>query len=652
MPNKERKIKKAMTPKEKAIFQDKLRKLILLRNYTKNKLSENAEIKRVQETTDILLADDSKIQDAMLLDLGNVDTIDKDITKLLEVDTKVIKDDEISFINGLEKKQIKELLARGLSIEDIERLKRQVQRNSIPVDPDMLKEEIIISAIENGKLTPLEDDDFQIELTQDAELTSNLMKVSSKETDKKQEDEKKDGFILPGIKAMLLEGDEKAFSKNTPLTEKQMLRKISEQTGYVVIEDENGDLQVSTLEDRMTITSKGGKFDEKYIEMLEKELENEIAKYKRIGMDLSLLEKQLREKLDKRISGTELVMQEDEKDKIVLKAITKQQRKEKNKEVDKEKQEIADSIGVDPSEIISIIRFKSPESFGQIMNMDTNKTNTYVAIRFKNGNFKCYMEEEKKSRGRKSVKTEEGKKTYKEVSDYSVTLVMNQIAPAMKDKSGSGLITDVYAWEAQAGKTNENSNKYDVVQINIAGSNPNDNRDTLIRITTCGKVTVDAVTNHGDGYDFDRNGVEKMYPDGDVVIGSKEYKIHDKETAQKERSVEKEEPNNSVTFYQDIEKRIALLEELMEIDEKIYELENDVLPDVTIIAGKVIGGEGVREGLEYSEESRQVQIDEAVSRRGEILQELGYSESDLEYAKKEAEKMKEAEDEKTIYSNH
>ena len=101
MPNKERKIKKAMTPKEKAIFQDKLRKLILLRNYTKNKLSENAEIKRVQETTDILLADDSKIQDAMLLDLGNVDAIDKDITKLLEVDTKVIKDDEISFINGL-----------------------------------------------------------------------------------------------------------------------------------------------------------------------------------------------------------------------------------------------------------------------------------------------------------------------------------------------------------------------------------------------------------------------------------------------------------------------------------------------------------------------------------------------------------------------
>ena len=144
MPNKERKIKKAMTPKEKAIFQDKLRKLILLRNYTKNKLSENAEIKRVQETTDILLADDSKIQDAMLLDLGNVDAIDKDITKLLEVDTKVIKDDEISFINGLEKKQIKELLARGLSIEDIERLKRQVQRNSIQVDQYILKEEIII----------------------------------------------------------------------------------------------------------------------------------------------------------------------------------------------------------------------------------------------------------------------------------------------------------------------------------------------------------------------------------------------------------------------------------------------------------------------------------------------------------------------------
>ena len=123
-------------------------------------------------------------------------------------------------------------------------------------------------------------------------------------------------------------------------------------------------------------------------------------------------------------------------------------------------------------------------------------------------------------------------------------------------------------------------------------------------------------------------------------------------TAEKEHSPKSQEMNKSVQFYQDIEKRIALLEELMQIDDLINDLENDNTPDLTIVAGKVIGGEGIKAGLEYSEESRKVQIDEAVSKRGMILTELGYNDEDLEYAKKEAIRMKEAESEKTIYSNH
>lgn len=633
--NKE-KIKKSMTPKERKVFQDKLNKLTLIRNYAKSNLSEDIEIKRLQEVTEILLTDDSKMEDVMLLDLGSTEELDAEITRVLQVQKDTVSKDEIDALSGLEKKQIKELLARGLSINDIERFRIEVSNNLLPLEPEMLKDEIIIKALQSGKINPIEGDNFGVEAYTNMELTSNIMASSSDLEDSSDGQRQLDEFSLPGMEMVMQE------EKDISLTEEQFLRKIAEQTGYAIVEDERGNLEVSTIKDRMQITSKGGKFDDKYLEVLQKELEREILKYKRLGLDLSELEKQLRDKLEERISGTELIMTENQKDKIILKAITKEQRKKQEEKVDKEKMEVAESIGVDPSEIISIIRFKSSESFGQIMNKNTSTTNTYVAIRFKNDKFKCYKEDESKKKGQKG---------YEEVSDYSVTPIMQELAPAMKDTAHSG-ITDVYAWEAKAGKSNGDSNRYDVVQIVIAGSNPNDDKDTIIRVMSNGDVTIDAVTNHGDGYDFDRNGVEISYPSKNMIIGGKEYEIHDKDTAEKEHSPKSQEMNTAVQFYQDVEKRIALLEELMEIDNLINDLENDKTPDLTIVAGKVIGGEGIKAGLEYSEESRQVQIDEAVSKRGSILKELGYNEEDLEYAKNEAIRMKESESEKTIYSNH
>lgn len=633
--NKE-KIKKAMTPKERRVFQDKLNKLTLIRSYTKSNLSEDMKVKRLQEVTEILLADDSKMEDVMLLDLGSTEELDAEITRVLQVQKDTINKDEIDALSGLEKKQIKELLARGLSINDIERFRIEVSNNLLPLEPEMLKDEIIIKALQSGKINPIEGDNFGVEVDTNMELTSNIMASSSDLEDSSDGQRQLDDFSLPGMEMVMQE------EKDIPLTEEQFLRKIAEQTGYAIVEDERGNLEVSTIKDRMQITSKGGKFDDKYLEVLQKELEREILKYKRLGLDLSELEKQLRDKLEERISGTELIMTENQKDKIILKAITKEQRKKQEEKVDKEKMEVAEAIGVDPSEIISIIRFKSSESFGQIMNKNTSTTNTYVAIRFKNDKFKCYKEDESKKKGQKG---------YEEVSDYSVTPIMQELAPAMKDTAHSG-ITDVYAWEAKAGKSNGDSNRYDVVQIVIAGSNPNDDKDTIIRVMSNGDVTIDAVTNHGDGYDFDRNGVEISYPSKNMIIGGKEYEIHDKDTAEKEHSPKSQDMNTAVQFYQDVEKRIALLEELMEIDNLINDLENDKTPDLTIVAGKVIGGEGIKAGLEYSEESRQVQIDEAVSKRDSILNELGYNEEDLEYAKNEAIRMKESESEKTIYSNH
>lgn len=637
------KIKKAMTSKERKVFQDKLNKLTLIRNYTKSNIPEDMEVKKLQEVTELLLADDSKMEDVVLLDMGSTEELDAEITKVLQVQRDTVSKDEIDSLSGLEKEQIKELLARGLSISEIERFKVEISNTLLPLEPEMLKDEIIIKAIQNGMINPIEDDDFKVvEVDTNMELTSNIMSSSPSDLEDSSDGGRQiDEFSLPGME-MVMQEENDTSSKDIKLTEEQFLRKIAEQTGYVVVEDEKGNLEVSTIKDRMQITSKGGKFDDKYLEVLQKELEKEILKYKKLGLDLSELEKQLRDKLEERISGTELVMTEKQKDKIILKAITKEQRKKQEKKVDKEKTEVAEAIGVDPSEIISVIRFKSSESFGQIMNKNTSTTNTYVAIRFKNDKFKCYKEDESKKKGQKG---------YEEVSDYSVTPVMQELAPAMKDTAHSG-ITDVYAWEAKAGKTNENSNRYDVVQIVIAGSNPNDDKDTIIRVTSDGDVTIDAVTNHGDGYDFDRNGVEITYPSKNMVIGEREYEIHDKDTAEKEHSPKSQEMNKSVQFYQDIEKRIALLEELMQIDDLINDLENDNTPDLTIVAGKVIGGEGIKAGLEYSEESRKVQIDEAVSKRGMILTELGYNDEDLEYAKKEAIRMKEAESEKTIYSNH
>lgn len=590
MAKKER---KQMLPKEKTRIQDELDTLRMIRSYTEYKLPDDMKLKGIEKEIELLLADDTKLEKVVLLDLEGPDD---DLSKVLEVRKEVLSKDRIEAISGLERPQIRELLARGLTIESIEERSIEIAEEQGMLKPEAMKQEIIEDAVQEGEIEPLPEEEIDFET--DEEIVT-----------------------LPGMEMI-------------PLEERD-ISSIEDQTGTLVSDLENGDMEITTLEERMEITKDGGKFEEMYIEMLERDLAEDIEKYKMFG-DTSELEAELRAGLDKKLAGTELVLDEGEKDKLVLKAVSKDERDEKEKAEDEEKKKIAEALGEDPDNILGIIRFKSVDQGSEMTNRKLSYTNDTIAVRLPNNNFKLLEEvSEGTSPNEQKLETPDGPKSYMELEDYSINPLMNGVAPALKDTAHSGY-TDLLAGESKAGKTNPNSNRYDVIQIVRAGEKKMDDQDYIMYIGLNGERVTDVVTNHGTGLDFDREGVEIDYP-GEVYIQGKEYDIHDKEDAEKERQTGDE----SQALDKALSKRIALLKKLLELEKQIATEENDKTPDLTIVAGQMIGGGSVKDGIEYSEESRQVRLEEAYDQRADVINELGYKESDLTLAIEEAERAEE-----------
>ncbi len=607
MAKKER---KPMLPKERTKLVDELDTLKKIRNYTSYRLPEDFKLKGVERAAELVLADDSRMDDVVLLDF---ETVDRDITKVLEKHKVVLSKSRVEAVTGLESKEIKELLTRGIKMETIETLSVKLQdKADAELEPQVLMEGIIEEATKQGEIEPLPEDEFDMETLDDSDLEVTT---------------------LPGMEMIPMESRD--------------LSEIEDLTGISVTENENGDLEVTSLEEVMEITPDKSSFEKSFIEGLEKELSELVAKYKAVG-DVGDLEAQLRSDLDKKLEGTEIVMNEDEKGELVLSAISKKEREEKEEAEEKEKKEIAEALGEDPDNVISIIRLKSKQSASEMTNDNLRQTNSYVVVRLKNNNFKMLKEVDKGTDVKEmSVSTPDGEKTYVEEMGYEINPLMKELAPAMKDTAHSGY-TDVLAGETKAGKTNPNSNRYNVVQIVRAGESKTDNQDFITYIGLNGERVTDVVTNHGTGLDFDRDGVEITYPK-DLYIQGKEYDVHDKDTAEYERetgtSVDEKQPESgesSPSLEAAIQKRIMLLEKLLELEEYIKDEENDRTPDPTIVVGAMLGGDSVKEGMEYSEESRQARLDEAYDERAQLLKELGYKEDELTIAKEEAERAEEA----------
>ena len=595
MAKKER---KQMLPKEKTRIQDELDTLRMIRSYTQYKLPDDMKLKGIEKEIELLLADDKKLENVVVLDLEGPDD---DLSKVLEVRKQVLSKDRIEAISGLERPQIKELLARGLTLESIEDRSIEIAQEQGMLKPEAMKQEIIEDAVQEGEIEPLPEEEQDFDFGTDEEIVT-----------------------LPGMEMIPLDERDRDIST------------IEDQTGTLVTDLENGDIEITTLEDRMEVTREGGKFDEKYIEMLERDLAEDIEKYKMYG-DTSELEAELRRDLDKRLEGTELVLNEGEKGDLVLKAVTKDEREHQEEKEEEEKREIAEAIGEDPDNILGIIRFKSVDQGSEMTNRKLSYTNDTIAVRLPNNNFKLLEEVgEGTSPNEQRLETPDGAKSYMELEGYSINPLMNGVAPALKDTAHSGY-TDLLAGESKAGKTNPNSNRYDVIQIVRAGEKKMDDQDYIMYIGLDGERVSDVVTNHGTGLDFDREGVEIDYP-GETYMQGKEYDIHDKDEAAKERQT----GNESTSLDKALNRRISLLKELLAIEKQIAKEENDKTPDLTIVAGKMIGGGSVKDGVEYSEESRQVRLDEAYNRRAEIINELGYKESSLTAAIDEAERAEEA----------
>lgn len=627
------KVKKSQDPKEQKRderYEENIEKLKLLKRYTQN-LPETTEVTGFEEDATLQMADDTE-ESVVVLDL---EEDGEEVTRILGIETEVISKEDMEMV-GLTEDQVRELLARGLSLYDIETISSQViiEDGELQLEPEELKDAVIAQAIELGELEPLPED----MLSMDAE--SLLSTVLSPENMSLAE--------LPGMEMMAEEaetGDLAEADMDDQESTARQLSRIAELSGIDIEELENGDLKVTKLQPMYKVTPERTEIDEKYLQQLEKEIEMEVAKERKKWGELSpeieeQLRAKLRGKLDERLAGTELAIDDSVKDTMVLRAMTKDQRTKQETEDDKEKEEVAQSLGVDPNEIVRVIRFKSQSAGSDFLGQKLNQTNPYVMVMLRNNQFRVLKEvDENTSKKEQKLDNKSlGVRTYVEVVGREANVYGNDARVAANDKaSGSGVI-DLEARDLRA----DSATKADGEKVYVIdGENKADGVGTLVKISSTGQRTETRIeeceveTNHGNGYAFDADELEDQRFPSQVYIRGKGYDIH--------RGHYHEEMEGHAEAA--IEKRLELLARLLEIEEQIKKEQQNDLPDLTIVAGSMIGGGSVKDGIEYSEESRQERISELESERGRILQELGYSDSSLEAARREAEKAKEAEEE-------
>ena len=166
MAKKER---KQMLPKEKTRIQDELDTLRMIRSYTQYKLPDDMKLKGIEKEIELLLADDKKLENVVVLDLEGPDD---DLSKVLEVRKQVLSKDRIEAISGLERPQIKELLARGLTLESIEDRSIEIAQEQGMLKPEAMKQEIIEDAVQEGEIEPLPEEEQDFDFGTDEEIVT------------------------------------------------------------------------------------------------------------------------------------------------------------------------------------------------------------------------------------------------------------------------------------------------------------------------------------------------------------------------------------------------------------------------------------------------------------------------------------------------
>lgn len=344
------------------------------------------------------------------------------------------------------------------------------------------------------------------------------------------------------------------------------------------------------IEDVMIVKIKNKEDNKELIKILSEKFNKDFNK-KELEEIATIDEKgkiELAETIEKTLSfyDKDFVNSLKEKSDICLEKTGKESLKLNDKEnmkqqEDKEKNDIARSIGEQDDDILNIVRINDKDAGSKLFDVDMNTDSKIDIVRLRNNKFK--------------ILKENGDGTYSELKGYEVTPILegglfDAIANIMylKNKLNEGTIE-------QAGKS-KSQNKYNLFIVKGKGDTGQGNK--ILYLGVDNKSQIDVIDNRDKfgGIKLEETDISDIYPKK-IIMNGKEVTVKEK-PVEEEKQKECNMIDNSYKDY--IYDKHELKKELLEIEEKIDKI------------------------LDTDENTEE--LDELYSRRTEILAKLNINE--------------------------
>ncbi len=380
--------------------------------------------------------------------------------------------------------------------------------------------------------------------------------------------------------------------------------------GLEIVLAKDGSIEIKSLEKVLEV-------DEQGMVKLEPGLEASLEPFEQVGL-LSI---------SKGLAVSQIEPEEQELSdgrKGTLKVVPLDKKKEDKTKEEIEKQEIARELGERPENILSVIRIEDREGGSKLFNDSLTQNAKPLIVRFRNNNFKLMEELDDGSR--------------KELKGFEATPVSKQVANLLKDTAHNH-DTYVRPGEIKAGKTNPNQERYNLYQIRRAGESKDDDSNNLLFVGFSGKTDLNLIENRTNGsMAFAKVPQKSIYPRSIYIednIGMPGKKEIVSEADDKSQDISQ----TPTISYDDIGEKIAILEELKSVEEQIRKYEHETGHDERCARqhethshneedqndkkNKELDDPDISDDL--ADNSRK--LPELYSRRGELLQRLGVSQS-------------------------
>lgn len=397
---------------------------------------------------------------------------------------------------------------------------------------------------------------------------TELLNITKQEYDREEIEElsKRTGLDRNDIILLLQDGmkieEISDFADNLPFKEiadsaaiREMIRKeidpaqlaLMQKKGIEIVPASDGSLEVTNIQHLADV-------DEKGLVELDQDLVTSLKPFEEFGLI----------KVSKELVVKELEPQEMEKVKgKSLQVVSLEEKKAEITKEEIEKQRMAKSLGIDSSEIVSMIRIEDREEGSRLLNDEKDKNSTKYIIRTRNGIV-----------GNKFIVAKEvGEGEFEQLQGFESTPVAKNVASLLHDTQNNIDGVALKPGEIKAGKMHSMDNEYSYYQIRRAGESKDDDSNTLLFVGTMGDTDMELIESRDNGdKSFVRLPVSSVHPRN---IYMENNSTSGRETQLIQDDPEKEENSRKpeTVDFKDISKKRELLEKLIKIEKQIREIE-------------------------------------------------------------------------------